>query len=71
METLSDKKYLPIMAIPFIQYLVLFQWKRVREKIKTRLLYPFFILLFFFSLYTINTINYNAEAELAMASDSW
>jgi hypothetical protein len=29
METLSDNKYLPIMSIPFIQYLVLFQWKKV------------------------------------------
>jgi hypothetical protein len=63
METLSDNKYLPIMSIPFIQYLVLFQWKKVKEKVKTRLLYPFFILLFFFSIYTVNTLKYHAEAE--------
>jgi hypothetical protein len=36
-----------------------------------RLLYPFFILLFFFSLYTINTVNYNAASELDTGSWQW
>jgi len=26
MDMLSDKKYLPIMDIPFIKYLVMYQW---------------------------------------------
>jgi hypothetical protein len=35
------------------------------------LLYPFFILLFFFSLYTINTLNYNVAAELDSGCWKW
>ena len=27
MDLLSDKKYIDIMAIPFIQYVVMFQWQ--------------------------------------------
>jgi hypothetical protein len=59
------------MSIPVIQYLVLFQWKKVKEIIKTRLLYPFLILVFFFSLYTVNTIKYNAEVELEQGCWKW
>ncbi len=51
MDTLSDEKFLPIMDIPFVQYLVMYQWFKVRRTIQKRLLIPFFVLLTFFFLY--------------------
>jgi hypothetical protein len=52
METLSDSKYLPIMDIPFIQYLVMYQWMNVRRNIRNKLLNPFYALLILFTIYS-------------------
>jgi hypothetical protein len=61
MEMMSDKKYLPIMDIPFIRYLVMYQWLKVKHTIKVKLLYPFFALLFSFSMYAM-TIDFRNDA---------
>lgn len=58
MLALSDKKFLKLMDIPFIKFLVMFQWKAVKGKIKTRLLYPFFALLSVFTVYSIYFVDY-------------
>lgn len=33
MDTLTDKKYLSIMDIPFIKYLVMYQWYKIKSTI--------------------------------------
>lgn len=53
MEMLSDKKYLSIMDIPFIKYLVMYQWLQVKHTIHKKLLYPFFVMLGMFTLYCL------------------
>lgn len=66
MDILSDKKYLSIMDIPFIRYLVMYQWFNIKNKIYKKLLYPFMALLFLFTLYTttIDFYTYEEGAEV-------
>jgi Ion transport protein len=52
MKTLSDIKFLPIMNIPFIKYLVNYQWTTVQENIKVQTLYPFYTLLALFTMFS-------------------
>eukprot|EP00347_Sterkiella_histriomuscorum_P008832 403343569 len=54
MDKLSDKKYLAIMDIPFIKYLVMYQWLQVKHTIHNKLLYPFFVMLGLFTVYCLN-----------------
>lgn len=58
MEKLSDKQNLKLMDIPFIKYLVMYQWNEVKGEIETRLLRPFLALLVLFSLYSVYFITY-------------
>lgn len=52
MSTLSDIKYIDMMSIPFISYLVNYQWVSVQDSIKIQTLYPFYSLLALFTLFT-------------------
>ena len=63
MEKLSDAKYLPIMDIPFIQYLVTYQWMNVKGDITKKLLWPFYALLALFSIYTLFFLDYTDSKE--------
>jgi hypothetical protein len=58
LDTLNDIKYLGILNIPFLNYIVQFQWKSVQDYIKLKTLYPFFALLFFFTVYTMWFVSY-------------
>jgi len=62
MDMLSDKKYLPIMDIPFIKYLVMYQWQQVKYTIHKKLLYPFFVMLALFNIYVLQ-INFKDVPE--------
>src|SRR4051794_31030577 len=74
MKKLCDEKYLTMMDIPFIQYLVMYQWRQVSSTIKKRLLIPFFILLSFFFIYATFQIDWyrdeGLEAEVDGAVES-
>lgn len=61
MDTLTDKKYLSIMDIPFIKYLVMFQWFNIKSTIHKFLLTPFFALIFFFTFFAM-TIDFRDNA---------
>lgn len=60
MSMLSDKKYIDIMSIPFIQYLVMYQWQNTRSSIEWKLLYPFVALLGLFTVWSFQ-INFKPE----------
>lgn len=51
------------MDNPFISYLVMFQWNKVKNEIKYRLLYPFFALLILFTIYSVYFVDYKAESD--------
>lgn len=56
------KKYLPIMDIPFIQYLVMYQWQTIKSTIHKKLLGPFVALILLFTIYCI-IIDFHDEEE--------
>jgi hypothetical protein len=53
MDMLTDPKYLPIMDIPFIQYLVMYQYQNIKDDIRNKLLVPFYALLGLFTIYVL------------------
>jgi hypothetical protein len=67
MSVLSDAKYLDMMNIPFISYLVNYQWVSVQDNIKLQTLYPFYTLL---GLFTIFTFSVDLE-EYAVKFNDW
>jgi hypothetical protein len=69
LELLSDIKYLGVLNIPFIDYLVKLQWKTVQNAIKLKTLYPFFGLLIFFTIYTMWFVSYVDDLP-SLTSDS-
>ena len=64
MEKLTDNKYLQLMNIPIIKYLVMFQYRKVENEIQKRLLYPFFALLILFSIYSVYFVTYSDDDPL-------
>jgi len=64
MQTLcSDDKYISVMALPYINYLVEFQWNQVRDKIEWKSLYPFYALLGLYSVYSLWMVEYRDSRE--------
>lgn len=63
MKELSDPKFLNIMTIPFIKYLVQLQWDSVKNDIKVKTLYPFYCLLGLFSVFCISFVNFEDTEE--------
>ncbi len=46
------------MTNPFIDFLVQYQWKQVKDSIYEKSLYPFYGLLFFYSFYSLFMVEY-------------
>jgi hypothetical protein len=69
LELLSDIKYLGVLNSPFIDYLVKLQWKTVQNAIKEKTLYPFFMLLGGFTIYTMWFVSFVDDIP-SLTSDS-
>lgn len=66
MSVLSDAKFTDMMSIPFINYLVNYQWTSVQDSIKKQTLYPFYSLL---GLFTVFTFHVDFEEEVIKFKD--
>lgn len=62
MELLGDPKFLPIMDIPFIQYMVMYQYNNIKDDIFRKLLLPFYALVGLFTLYVVYQIDFRDGA---------
>ena len=64
MKTLSsDDKFISVMTIPYINHLVQFQWDQVRNRIEWKSLYPFYAILFLYSIYSLWLVEYRDSKE--------
>ena len=64
MKTLcSDDKFISVMTLPYINYLVQFQWDQVRDKIEWKSLYPFYALLGLYTVYSLWMVEYRDSRE--------
>ena len=52
-----------MMSIPFIQYIVLHQWNKIKNSIVTKTLYPFFTLLALFTLFSVGFADYSVGVK--------
>ena len=62
MDTLREQKFLNIMDIGFIKFIVLYQWQYIIKTLKQQLLYPFYCVLFLFTFYAM-TVDLNDKPE--------
>ena len=69
LKILNDIKYLGILNIPFLNYIVKYQWNTVQNFIKRLTLYPFFAVLFFFTIYSMWFVSYIDDVP-SITSDS-
>ena len=59
----SDDKFISVMTLPYINYLVQFQWDQVRDKIEWKSLYPFYALLALYTVYSLWMVEYRDSRE--------
>ena len=59
----SDDKFISVMTLPYINYLVQFRWDQVRDKIEWKSLYPFYALLALYTVYSLWMVEYRDYRE--------